>query len=245
MVGAPQVLMRPRGAGTGSIFHETGIWPPPGAGSRLQDPLLSASAVELGSIVDDVMGAPPQRLRGGNPSSASDSVSMENPFRDDYERAGSPDVDSPAGVFVPGHARSSSGTGSSSVHAPLLGAAIPPHARFGSQRGSRLALVTPESVPAGPSTKVLEASSSSQLSHGPMSMSQHGHSTLAMPGPAVGTLVDLSPGQEAEMRMPAELPPQYHTIRRDTATSAGSARSSGSVYSDVRSDGPGPSRNSR
>jgi hypothetical protein len=52
--GAPQ-LLRPRGLETGSIFHE-GVWPPPSERSRLEDPLLAGSAVNLTSIVSDVMG---------------------------------------------------------------------------------------------------------------------------------------------------------------------------------------------
>ena len=59
--GAPQ-LLRPRGLETGSIFHE-GVWPPPGERSRLEDPLLVGSTVDLTSIVDDIMGAGDQHGR--------------------------------------------------------------------------------------------------------------------------------------------------------------------------------------
>ena len=54
MSAAPK-LLRPRGIGTGSIFHE-GVWPPPGVPSRLEDPLLAGGTVNLSTIVDDVMG---------------------------------------------------------------------------------------------------------------------------------------------------------------------------------------------
>src|SRR5882757_6222288 len=49
-------LLRARASDTGSIFHEGGIWPPPGDGSRLVDPILAGSHINLSHIVDDVMG---------------------------------------------------------------------------------------------------------------------------------------------------------------------------------------------
>ena len=50
-------LLRPRASDTGSIFHEGGIWPPPSDGSRLVDPILASSNINLSHIVDDVMGS--------------------------------------------------------------------------------------------------------------------------------------------------------------------------------------------
>lgn len=50
-------LLRPRASETGSIFHEGGIWPPPGDGSKLVDPILAGSNINLSHIVDDVMGS--------------------------------------------------------------------------------------------------------------------------------------------------------------------------------------------
>jgi hypothetical protein len=51
-----QYLMRARGSETGSMFHE-GVWPPPGEGATLVDPILrSSSEVDLTGIVDSVMG---------------------------------------------------------------------------------------------------------------------------------------------------------------------------------------------
>jgi hypothetical protein len=59
-----QYLMRARGSETGSMFHE-GVWPPPGEGATLVDPILrSSSEVDLGGIVDSVMG----RSREGSPT---------------------------------------------------------------------------------------------------------------------------------------------------------------------------------
>ena len=53
---SPPLLFRARASESGSIFHES-VWPPPSAASQLTDPLTSAAnAVDLGSIVKDVMG---------------------------------------------------------------------------------------------------------------------------------------------------------------------------------------------
>ena len=51
----PPRLLRPVASKTGSYFQEA-VWPPPGEGSRLVDPLMAASSVDLHSIVDYVMG---------------------------------------------------------------------------------------------------------------------------------------------------------------------------------------------
>ena len=49
-------LLGLRASESGSIFHEA-VWPPPGEGSRLVDPLVApSSSVDLGRIVGDVMG---------------------------------------------------------------------------------------------------------------------------------------------------------------------------------------------
>ncbi|KAI0694503.1 hypothetical protein BC835DRAFT_1002021 [Cytidiella melzeri] len=50
-------LLGMRAASSGSVFHEQGVWPPPSERSRLIDPLVEGSEqVELGNIVDNVMG---------------------------------------------------------------------------------------------------------------------------------------------------------------------------------------------
>ncbi|KAH9054057.1 hypothetical protein EDB83DRAFT_2394102 [Lactarius deliciosus] len=55
---SPPRLFRPRASESGSIFQES-VWPPPSAASQLTDPLTSPShAVDLGGIVDEVMGRP-------------------------------------------------------------------------------------------------------------------------------------------------------------------------------------------
>jgi hypothetical protein len=49
-------LMHAQGSETGSMFHE-GVWPPPGEGATLVDPILrSSSQVDLTGIMDSVMG---------------------------------------------------------------------------------------------------------------------------------------------------------------------------------------------
>jgi hypothetical protein len=50
-----QYLMRARGSEIGSMFHE-GVWPPPGEGATLVDPILrSSSQVDLTGIADSVI----------------------------------------------------------------------------------------------------------------------------------------------------------------------------------------------
>jgi hypothetical protein len=76
-------LLRPRASETGSIFHEGGIWPPPSDGSKLVDPILAGSNINLSNIVNDVMGGSigqqdialgsdaPIRPRGGSGDTAT------------------------------------------------------------------------------------------------------------------------------------------------------------------------------
>ncbi|OCH91616.1 hypothetical protein OBBRIDRAFT_834059 [Obba rivulosa] len=53
---APGPLFPLRASESGSIFREA-VWPPPGEASKLVDPLVAGSSqVDLGRIVDDVMG---------------------------------------------------------------------------------------------------------------------------------------------------------------------------------------------
>ncbi|KAF8890972.1 hypothetical protein BD779DRAFT_1469057 [Infundibulicybe gibba] len=53
--GSPAHRCSARGGRDGSIFHEE-VWPPPGAESRLVDPFMRSREVDLGGIVDGVMG---------------------------------------------------------------------------------------------------------------------------------------------------------------------------------------------
>ncbi|KIN98826.1 hypothetical protein M404DRAFT_156794 [Pisolithus tinctorius Marx 270] len=60
---------------SGSMFRED-VWPPPNERSRLIDPLSSSQEIELGSIVNDVMGpptasAPSEQQHQSNPSMTS------------------------------------------------------------------------------------------------------------------------------------------------------------------------------
>lgn len=59
----PGVMLNARGSQTGSIFQEA-VWPPP-TSEKLVDPMvLGSSKVDLGSIVDDVMGPSTDNLPG-------------------------------------------------------------------------------------------------------------------------------------------------------------------------------------
>jgi len=71
-------LFRAQASNSGSMFHES-VWPPPSPSSRFVDPFMkSSSEVDLGHIVDDVMGghsnAPTayHPLISGHNASASD-----------------------------------------------------------------------------------------------------------------------------------------------------------------------------
>ncbi|KAI8978864.1 hypothetical protein BD414DRAFT_538772 [Trametes punicea] len=99
-LGATVPHLMPMRAESGSIFRE-GVWPPPGEHSVLVDPIVSAaSAVDLGRIIDDVMGPagssggaaapgagsasgprPPSAYRGpGGANASSASVVPDDPF---------------------------------------------------------------------------------------------------------------------------------------------------------------------
>lgn len=80
-------LLRPRASDTGSIFHEEGIWPPPSDSSRLVDPILAGSHINLSNIVHEVMGSQQNiapgtdaviRPRGGNRSMSGDTATIHS-----------------------------------------------------------------------------------------------------------------------------------------------------------------------
>ncbi|KAF8261470.1 hypothetical protein EI94DRAFT_1745945 [Lactarius quietus] len=74
---SPPRLFRARASESGSIFHES-VWPPPSAASQLTDPLTSPShAVDLGSIVNDVMGPTTSDESGGDRSGRSRGLARE------------------------------------------------------------------------------------------------------------------------------------------------------------------------
>lgn len=71
-------LLRSRGSETGSVFHED-VWPPPGEHSRLVDPLAAASAIDLQSVVSDVMGpAAGAHSRGHTRGTSASSVGSQS-----------------------------------------------------------------------------------------------------------------------------------------------------------------------
>ncbi|KIO00863.1 hypothetical protein M404DRAFT_754003 [Pisolithus tinctorius Marx 270] len=89
MVSGPSTLTlhQSRRSESGSMFRED-VWPPPNERSRLIDPLSSSQEIELGSIVNDVMGpptasAPSEQPHQSNPlmtSSAKDEDESLEPL---------------------------------------------------------------------------------------------------------------------------------------------------------------------
>lgn len=80
-------LLGLRASESGSIFHEA-VWPPPGEASRFVDPLtLASSSVNLGNIVDDVMGPSTSTV---NVASASLIDAHQNPNVPYYRRSSTP-----------------------------------------------------------------------------------------------------------------------------------------------------------
>ena len=112
-------LLRPRASETGSIFHEGGIWPPPGDGSKLVDPILAGSNINLSNIIDDVMGS-----STGQQNIASGSNVVLRP------RGGSGDTvtiysegsiySTDPSVFVPNQGQSHSRGASANSEVPLI-----------------------------------------------------------------------------------------------------------------------------
>ena len=112
-------LLRPRASDTGSIFHEGGIWPPPSDGSRLVDPILASSNINLSGIIDDVMGS-----SSGQQNIASGSRAVLRP------RGGSGDtmtIHSEGSIystdlptFVPNEGQGHTRGASSTSHTPLI-----------------------------------------------------------------------------------------------------------------------------
>jgi len=106
-------LLRPRASDTGSIFHEGGLWPPPSGGSKLVDPILAGSHINLSNIVDDVMGS-----SAGQQNNASGSNAVIRPRGGDRTTNGDASTihsegsvystDLPVFVTNQGHARETS-----------------------------------------------------------------------------------------------------------------------------------------
>ena len=85
-----------RASESGSIFRED-VWPPPGEGSRFVDPILSTSSqVNLGRIVDDVMGPNARRTPSPLPQPHPPSYHLRSGSfgSDPFRAAPSPSVSS-------------------------------------------------------------------------------------------------------------------------------------------------------
>lgn len=240
--GGPQ-LLRPRGLETGSIFHE-GVWPPPGERSRLEDPLLASSTVDLTSIVDDIMGA------GGDQhgrSISADTTRSDAPLLANM----SPERNGESSHHRPG---GSSTTPATRSHLAFESGVYPSektpfnpsggHERqFSSDSSPDASRSAPPMAPAaGPSAG---AATSATIERGKSSRSATSISTTGSPpseithmrgGPAgvgfgLGSLVVVNNGPELteqeqplvdlmsipEDGDPREIPPLYHTIPRNAS----------------------------
>lgn len=199
---------------SGSIFHE-GVWPPPSERSRLEDPILAGSNVDLHSIVDDVMGA---NVDNHGRWSSADTASSSSPLLASG-MAGAAVAAGPSGKRKGG--RSSLG-GAASETSPLNPTS---HNRQQSADSSGGYSDAPYSdytgLPPGAAPPIVRGKSISttgsprQRAIGPSGFGslmvvnaspEEDSQENAMP------LVDLTPAEE----IPREIPPLYHLIRRDT-----------------------------
>jgi len=253
--GVPQ-LLRPRGTETGSIFHE-GVWPPPGESSRLEDPLLAGSNVDLTSIVDSVMG---EGNHHHDRSSSADTAASTSPLLANFSggRAGKGYPPSAfASVASQPGARERSRLGLSSDPSETTPLNPSGHAHQlsidtnspGSPRPDS-SVLPPGAAPPYVRSKAGEASSPMSASGSPPSDVQHlrgggglmpsGLGSLMVVNSTPGVerdnpLVDFSPSREP----PKEIPPLYHMIRRDTTDTWKSASTSYSQASNAEAQ-PAP-----
>ena len=216
----PQLLPL-RGLQTGSIFHE-GVWPPPSDRSRLEDPLLAGSAVNLHSIVDDVMGGDDRHgrsisadttrsdvplLANMSPERGGDAAShmTSRPgFSPPQRFSGTSEPSETTPLNLSGHERQLSDDASPGFYAsegqPSRPAAPAP---VGRDKSGRSAVSV--------STTGSPTSDFVRLRGGPS-----GFGSLVVvnstPPEAEHPLVTLSPVSE---HPPHEIPPLYHTIERD------------------------------
>ncbi|TFK37254.1 hypothetical protein BDQ12DRAFT_713624 [Crucibulum laeve] len=95
---APPPLFRARASDSGSIFREE-VWPPPGEESKFVDPFIdgvkASSQVDLGRVVDDVMG--PGNVAGSSRAGPSSGIPpVTSPLRTDDTTA--PALNSSSGI---------------------------------------------------------------------------------------------------------------------------------------------------
>ncbi|KAI0299636.1 hypothetical protein B0F90DRAFT_1818003 [Multifurca ochricompacta] len=161
---SPPRLLRVRASESGSIFHES-VWPPPSTGSQLIDPLTSPSqSVELGRIVDDVMG--PSRAASMRETSmtgtgvGTDATDDDDDDDDDDDRSGG------GGSGRLSHARHGS---YASETGPLLGNArdggVPSPLTLTLANPDETPLPSPQSVYSSESTQEQQEMSTSTLTH--------------------------------------------------------------------------------
>lgn len=239
----PPRLLRARASDTGSIFHEGGVWPPPGARSQLADPLMAASSVDLHSIVEEVMGPSTTRLRGGEGSfgSESDSFYRDGPSGGSMHSAGG-SISSQSGLLAGNHpyaygyspaphhpsplASSTTQDRNDGQHSPpsppsawlsrhpkAREASSSPPGNSGKRR-SRMSVSTAEEMyPLSPRNPDEEEDEASRPESSVLPMRR---SQNPHAHEETQPLVDTSTGDE----MMHEIPPRYDMIRRDTGKSA-------------------------
>ncbi|KAF8525099.1 hypothetical protein BU17DRAFT_62823 [Hysterangium stoloniferum] len=209
-------LMRIRAAETGSLFHE-GVWPPPGERSRLEDPILTGSNVDLTSIVDSVMGM------DGDPHvrwSSADSGGSNTPLLGNFadrpvgSKEASPKLKGRLGLTPSGSSETTPLNPSGHAHqasldsngdSPTLGdTSLPPGA------------ATPVAPSRWRSARSTQTTGTLPPTEARPSSSGLGQLVVVNNTPDVEAqepLVDLTSKQE---RPASEIPPLYHMIRRDT-----------------------------
>ncbi|KAF8585081.1 hypothetical protein K439DRAFT_1080331 [Ramaria rubella] len=233
-------LLRPRGMGTGSIFHE-GVWPPPGEPSRLEDPLLSGSSVDLTSIVDDVMGGRHERHgRGSSGDTSGSSVPLLGNVLQDDRPSGSP----PSAFAKSMQAtRSPLSAGSDPAETMPLNPFRHPNQQITGNSRSVSYFPNTSGPVRGKSGRSAVSVSTTGSPHSDATHLRGGvpsgigslvvvNNTPDIEQEAEYPLVDLTPGHDEP---PKEIPPLYHMIRRDTADTFNSPPSS---YSQPPQDRP-------
>lgn len=159
-------LFRPRASDTGSIFREE-VWPPPTGDTRFVDPFMGgvrrSRDVDLGSIVDDVMGP-----SGAHRQDASNASTSSDPFRSVANSPASSLAQLPPGASAPAPPGSQ----------VLVPAPIPPvpraqHSRTPSPPGFLVGTATPKKP--SPLARALSATTSSSGPSSQESTSAVGH----------------------------------------------------------------------
>ena len=236
------MLLRARGAETGSIFHE-GVWPPPGEPSRLEDPIMAGSHVDLTAAVTNVMtGERYQHERYGSGATVSSPLLGKTGTSHAHESSLSPFSDEVAAQsavqdrswqgFASDQSRSTPFGSSGLAHnASTDTSARSPRSDSSSLPPGAALPYGREKTWSGPSISTTGSppSDAQYFRGGTSGPSGLGSLTVANRTPEArqGNLVDLTPVRE-ERQPSQETPPLYSLIQRNATSSW---RSTSSVYS--------------